>query len=100
MISTPNITATLPPKIRKDIGIQALSRSMPIARIARENQVSRKFAYEQEGIDRKAPRHHLSRRAFLSTDHQNLAVPTNAGFGVDALIEVSLSYCVIIGLVD
>lgn len=50
MISTPAIAATLPPKIRKGIGIQALSKSMPIARIARENQTSRKFVYEQKAI--------------------------------------------------
>ncbi|MGR3278888.1 hypothetical protein ACSYAD_27870 [Acaryochloris marina NIES-2412] len=54
MISTPAIAATLPPKIRKDIGIQALSRSMPIARIARENQTSRKFVYEQKAIAAQA----------------------------------------------
>ncbi|WP_235111896.1 hypothetical protein [Acaryochloris sp. 'Moss Beach'] len=54
MISTPAIAATLPPKIRKDIGIQALSRSIPIARIARENQTSRKFVYEQKAIAAQA----------------------------------------------
>ena len=54
MISPSAIAATLPPRIRKDIGIQALSRSIPIARIARENQVSRKFVYEQEGIAAQA----------------------------------------------
>ncbi|QUY45925.1 hypothetical protein [Acaryochloris marina] len=47
MISTPAIATTLPPKIRKDIGIQSLSRSIPIARIARENQVSRKLVVHQ-----------------------------------------------------
>ncbi|ABW32419.1 hypothetical protein [Acaryochloris marina] len=50
MISTPAISATLLPKIRKDIGIQALSKSIPIARIARENQTSRKFVYELKAI--------------------------------------------------
>ena len=54
MISTSAIAATLPPEIRKNIGIQALSRSMPIAHIARENQVSRKFVYEQEEIAAQA----------------------------------------------
>ena len=54
MISTFAIAATLPPEIRKNIGIQALSRSMPIAHIARENQVSRKFVYEQEEIAAQA----------------------------------------------
>ncbi|BDM83816.1 hypothetical protein [Acaryochloris marina] len=54
MISPPAIASTLPPKIRKDIGIQTLSRSIPIARIARENQVSRKLVYEQEEIASQA----------------------------------------------
>ena len=54
MISTSAIAATLPLEIRKNIGIQALSRSMSIAHIARENQVSRKFVYEQEEIAAQA----------------------------------------------
>ena len=54
MISTPAIAATLPPKIRQDIGIQALSKSMPVTRIARENQTSRKFVYEQKAIAAQA----------------------------------------------
>ncbi|NJN39190.1 MAG: hypothetical protein HC790_11510 [Acaryochloridaceae cyanobacterium CSU_3_4] len=50
MVSTPEIAASLPPQIRKEIGIQAQSRSIPITRIARENQVSRKLVYGQEGM--------------------------------------------------
>ena len=42
-----SIAASLPSIVRKDIGIQVLSRSQPISHIAATHQVSRKFVYQQ-----------------------------------------------------
>ena len=41
------VAASLSPDIRQDIGIQVLSRTEPISRIADKHQVSRKFIYQQ-----------------------------------------------------
>ncbi|MGB3298272.1 MAG: hypothetical protein WBA76_08370 [Phormidesmis sp.] len=39
--------ASLSPTVRQDIGIQVLSRSLPISQLADQHQVSRKFVYQQ-----------------------------------------------------
>ncbi|MEM9808964.1 MAG: hypothetical protein AAF959_27230 [Cyanobacteria bacterium P01_D01_bin.56] len=47
MNSTSSVAASLPPEIRKDIGIQVLSHTVPISQLAQTHQVSRKFIYQQ-----------------------------------------------------
>ena len=42
-----SIAADLSPTVRKNIGIQVLSRSLPISQLADQHQVSRKFVYQQ-----------------------------------------------------
>ena len=42
-----SVAANLSPTVRKDIGIQVLSRSLPISQLADQHQVSRKFVYQQ-----------------------------------------------------
>ena len=42
-----SVAASLSPDIRRDIGIQVLSRSQPISHLAATHQVSRKFVYQQ-----------------------------------------------------
>jgi hypothetical protein len=42
-----SIAASLSPDVRQDIGIQVLSRSLPISQLADKHQVSRKFVYQQ-----------------------------------------------------
>ena len=37
----------LPPKQRQDLALQVLAGSLPVAQLAREHQVSRKFLYQQ-----------------------------------------------------
>ena len=49
-----SIAASLSPGIRKEIGIQVLSRSQPISHIATTHQVSRKFVYQQGDKARQA----------------------------------------------
>ena len=47
MNSTSFVATSLPPEVRKDIGIQMLSRTVPISQLAATHQVSRKFIYQQ-----------------------------------------------------
>ncbi|MGB7087619.1 MAG: hypothetical protein WBD47_18815 [Phormidesmis sp.] len=42
-----SVAASLSPTVRQDIGIQVLSRSLPISQLADQHQVSRKFVYQQ-----------------------------------------------------
>lgn len=42
-----SVAASLSPTVRRDIGIQVLSRSLPISHLADQHQVSRKFVYQQ-----------------------------------------------------
>ena len=49
-----SIAASLPLDTRQDIGIQVLSKSQPISRIAATHQVSRKFVYQQGDKARQA----------------------------------------------
>ncbi|WP_170944142.1 hypothetical protein [Leptolyngbya sp. BC1307] len=42
-----SVAASLSPDVRKDIGIQVLSRSEPVSHIADKHQVSRKCIYQQ-----------------------------------------------------
>ncbi|MGB5914467.1 MAG: hypothetical protein WBG63_06360 [Phormidesmis sp.] len=42
-----SIAASLPSEVRQTIGVQALSRSVPISHLADKHQVSRKFVYQQ-----------------------------------------------------
>ena len=42
-----SVAASLSSAVRQDIGIQVLSRSLPISRLADKHQVSRKFVYQQ-----------------------------------------------------
>ena len=42
-----SIAASLPSEVRQTIGVQALSRSVPISYLADKHQVSRKFVYQQ-----------------------------------------------------
>ena len=49
-----SVAASLPPAIRKDIGIQVLSQSETITQLAQEHQVSRKFIYQQGHIAQQA----------------------------------------------
>jgi hypothetical protein len=42
-----SVAASLSPDVRKDIGIQVLTRSEPVSHIADKHQVSRKFIYQQ-----------------------------------------------------
>ncbi|PZO13931.1 MAG: hypothetical protein DCF25_15400 [Leptolyngbya foveolarum] len=42
-----SIAASLLAEVRQAIGIQVLSRSQPISRLADNHQVSRKFVYQQ-----------------------------------------------------
>ena len=42
-----SVAASLSPTVRQDIGIQVLSRSLPISQLAEQHQVSRKFVYQQ-----------------------------------------------------
>ena len=42
-----SVAAGLSPTVRQDIGIQVLSRSLPISQLADQHQVSRKFVYRQ-----------------------------------------------------
>ena len=47
MSSAVSVAATLPPATRKEIGIQAIARTVPISHLASQPQVSRKFVYQQ-----------------------------------------------------
>ncbi|MEL6138553.1 MAG: hypothetical protein AAFQ61_05680 [Cyanobacteria bacterium J06626_23] len=47
MSASVSVAASLSPDVRKDIGIQALSRTKPISHLAEQHQVSRKFVYQQ-----------------------------------------------------
>ncbi|MGK7911304.1 MAG: hypothetical protein AB4050_07460 [Synechococcus sp.] len=47
MNSAPSVAASLCPKIRQEIAIQALSKSEPVSHLAADFQVSRKFVYQQ-----------------------------------------------------
>ena len=47
MSPTLSVAASLSPTVRQDIGIQVLSRSLPISQLANQHQVSRKFVYQQ-----------------------------------------------------
>ena len=49
-----SVAASLPPAIRKDIGIQVLSQSETLTQLAQEHQVSRKFIYQQGHIAQQA----------------------------------------------
>ncbi|MEM9804952.1 MAG: hypothetical protein AAF959_06705, partial [Cyanobacteria bacterium P01_D01_bin.56] len=42
-----SVAANLPPTIRKELGIKALSGTIPISHLAANHQVSRKFVYQQ-----------------------------------------------------
>ena len=42
-----SVAASLSSTVRQDIGIQVLSRSLPISQLADQHQVSRKFVYQQ-----------------------------------------------------
>ena len=42
-----SVAANLSPAIRQAIGIEALSRTLPISHLADKHQVSRKFVYQQ-----------------------------------------------------
>jgi len=54
MSSASSVAATLPAEIRKQIGLQALTRSVPITQIASDNQVSRKYVYKQGDLVEQA----------------------------------------------
>ena len=47
MIPALTTTASLPPIVRQDIGVQMVARSQPISHLAATHQVSRKFVYQQ-----------------------------------------------------
>jgi len=47
MSTTVSVAATLSPRTRKSIGIEALARTIPITHLANKHQVSRKFVYQQ-----------------------------------------------------
>jgi len=42
-----SVAASLPHKVRKEIGIEAISCTTPISHLADGHQVSRKFVYQQ-----------------------------------------------------
>lgn len=42
-----SIAASLSPATRKEIGIKAIARTVPINHLADQHQVSRKFVYQQ-----------------------------------------------------
>lgn len=54
MSSFSSVAATLPPEIRNQIGLQALTKSVPITQIATDNQVSRKYVYKQGDLVEQA----------------------------------------------
>ena len=47
MSSSLSVAASLSAEVRKDIGIQMLSRSQPVSHLAAQHEVSRKFVYQQ-----------------------------------------------------
>jgi len=42
-----SVAASLPPAARKTLAIEVLSKTQPISHLAAEQQVSRKFLYQQ-----------------------------------------------------
>jgi hypothetical protein len=47
MIPSQSVAANLPPEIRQKLGIEMLAKTKPVSHLAAENQVSRKFLYQQ-----------------------------------------------------
>jgi hypothetical protein len=47
MIPSQSVAASLPPEIRQKLGIEMLAKTKPVSQLAAENQVSRKFLYQQ-----------------------------------------------------
>src|SRR5690349_25096410 len=52
--SRPCPARLLPPEQRQDLALRILAGSRPVARLAREHQVSRKFLYQQADTARTA----------------------------------------------
>ena len=68
MSSTSSVAATLPAKIRQQIGLQVLTKSVPITQIASDNQVSWKYVYKQGDLVEKA----LNETFAPATDDNNI----------------------------
>ena len=48
MSQAPSVAASLPPSTRQHLAVEMLSKTVPVSHLADQNEVSRKFLYQQK----------------------------------------------------